>query len=127
MYSRRVIFYTIFLVDKFLTGQPGLWPLQTNLFARISFDIILYKNTHAYTHSQIKVYTYTFESLKKLVIQRIRQIWVTCPVLFMMGCKTKGHVWTRSLFLTGISAIALRRRLYPAQSPSLVLSPSCPS
>lgn len=37
----------IFLVDKFPAGQLGLWPLQTNLFARISFDIILYKNTHA--------------------------------------------------------------------------------
>lgn len=34
----------------------------------------------------------------KLVIQRIRQIWVTCTVLFMIGRKTKGHVWIRPSF-----------------------------
>lgn len=47
-------------------------------------------------------------NLKKLVIQRIRQIWVTCAVLFMIVRKTKGHVRTDvSLCPTGISAIIL--------------------
>jgi len=54
---------------------------------------IRYYIIRKYTHKHRSV----FGSLKKLVIQRIRQIWVTCPVLFMIGCKTKGHVWTRPL------------------------------
>jgi hypothetical protein len=77
----------------------------TNKF--ICSYFIRYYIIQKYTHTRRSIYI--FESLKKLVIQRIRQIWMTCPVLFMMGCKTKGHAWTRFLSLTEIPAITLHR------------------
>jgi len=111
-----------------ISGRPTRTMAVTNKFIYSYF--IRYYIIQKYTHARRNIYN-TFESLKKLVIQRIRQIWMTCPVLFMMGCKTKGHAWTRFLSLTGISAITLLRfcsiSLSLSRTRPYIIVYACPS
>lgn len=71
-------------------------------FVQIKYNIFT-RRTTKYGHYEIIyllvfhfdiTHAHVFENLEKLVILRIRQIWVTCTVLFMIDRKTKGHVWT---------------------------------
>lgn len=60
----------IFRVNKFQAYGLGQRTLETNLFARISFDISQYIGNiliqYYYTRSyNIKIYIYIFENLKK--------------------------------------------------------------